>query len=363
MVAVGRLTVLTLDASYGEGGGQILRTALALSVALRRPVTLRRVRARRPKPGLQPQHLTAVRALAAISDAQVSGDALDSTELSFAPRALRGGDYRFDVGAIRGSAGSVALLFQALLLPLAMAREPSRLTLLGGTHVPWSPPVHYLGDVFLPALRRVGITAEIGLRRWGWYPRGGGEIEARVDPAGDPGAGWRGLRWEARPPRPLITGVSAVSRLPLSIAERQQRQALARLRVHGLEADIAIVEDAQALGPGTLLFLATSGEGGLAGFSALGRRGVSAEAVADEAVEPLLAYLDSGAAVDDHLADQLVPYLALAGTPSALTCPDRTSHLNTVAWTVRQFLPTRIEISDGPPARVLVEPAAPSPPG
>ena len=349
--------MLTLDASHGEGGGQLLRTALALSVARGQPVALHRIRARRPKPGLMPQHLTVVRALASMSDAVVSGDALDSTEIAFAPRALNGGSYRFDVGAIRGSAGSVSLLFQALLLPLFLAREPGRLTLIGGTHVPWSPTVHHLGAVFLPALRSLGLLAEVSLERWGWYPRGGGLVRARVEP----GAGWSGLDWQAPPPQPRITGVSAVCRLPLHIAERQRRRALQRLTERGLAADIALVEDAQALGPGTLLFLAVAGEGMRAGFSALGRRGVPAEAIADEAVDPLLGYLDSGATVDDHLADQLLPFLALARTPSVFTCPRRSSHLDTVAWVIEQFLPARIEVADGPPVRVSITPAGLAP--
>src|SRR5512145_277895 len=151
--------MITLDASYGEGGGQVLRVALALAVALGRPVSLTNIRVRRPKPGLQPQHLAVVRALAAISAAEVTGDRLDSTSLTFVPRTLTAGSYRFDVGAIRGSAGSVSLIFQALLLPLALSGTPSRITLVGGTHVPWSPTVHYLTEVFLPALVPAGLKA------------------------------------------------------------------------------------------------------------------------------------------------------------------------------------------------------------
>lgn len=350
--------MLTLDGSHGEGGGQVLRTALSLAVLLRRPVTITRIRAGRPRPGLQPQHLTVVRALAAISDAEVRGDALDSTELAFIPRALRGGSYRFDVGAVKGSAGSVSLLFQALLLPLAFAAEPSSLTLIGGTHVPWSPPVHYLTEVFLPAVRQLGVEAEVALSRWGWYPKGGGEIEARIAPA----SGLRGLRWDG-PPRPeRLVGVSAVSELPATIAERQRRRVLERLAGRGLrvEAEIALVRDAPALGPGTFLFLAAAGPGTLAGFSALGRRGVKAEAVADEAVDPFLGCLGGGAAVDPHLADQWLPFLALAREPSSFTCPGLSSHLKTVAWVLGQFLPVAIEMDEGPPARVRITPP-PSP--
>ena len=347
-----------IDASHGEGGGQVLRTALSLSVALGRPVALRQIRARRPRPGLQPQHLTVVRALAAISDAEVNGDALDSTEVTFVPRTLRGGSYQFDIGAIRGSAGSVALLLQALLLPLSLAAQPSRLRLRGGTHVPWSPPVPYLAAVFLPALRRIGVRADLTLHRWGWYPAGGGEVDVSVTPS----SSWRSLHW-ARPTAPTLEGISAVSRLPRSIAERQQARVLDRLRAAGLSATIALVEDRTALGPGTLTLLTATGESALAGFSALGRRGVRAETVADEAVDPLLAYLETGANVDDHLADQLIPFLAVADTPSAFTCPRLSSHLRTVAWVVERMLPVRVTLDEGRPARVEVRAAPGTPPG
>ncbi|MBI3031236.1 MAG: RNA 3'-phosphate cyclase [Candidatus Rokubacteria bacterium] len=342
--------MLTLDGSYGEGGGQILRTALSLAVRLGVAVSVAGIRLRRPKPGLRPQHLTVVRALAAISDAEVQGDALDSTELTFVPRALKGGAYRFDVGAIRGSAGSISLLFQALLLPLAFAPRESRLTLIGGTHVPWSPPAHYLTEVFLPALGQIGVEARFALTRWGWYPAGGGEVEATIVPA----RGLSPFSREAGGRAARIRGLSAVSRLPRSIAERQQSRALERLAAAGVAADIAVEVDETALGAGTLLFLAVPGR---AGFSALGRRGLRAEAVADQAVEPLLAWVASGALVDDHLADQLIPFLALAPGTSTFTCPTLSLHLRTVAWVVQQLLPVRIDLEDGPPARVRITPA------
>ena len=342
--------MVTLDGSHGEGGGQILRTALSLAVTLRRPLAITRIRARRPKPGLQPQHLAVVRALAAISAAEVRGDALGSTELSFAPRVLHAGDYRFDIGATRGSAGSVALLFQALLLPLAFASAPSRLTLIGGTHVPWSPPVHYLTEVFLPALGEIGLEAKVVLDRWGWYPAGGGVAEGMILPV----TGLVGFSAELPRTGAPIIGRSAVSRLPRSIAERQRRRALEQLAAAGLEAEITVEEDATALGPGTVLFLAVPGR---AGFSALGRRGLRAEQVADAAVAELLAYRASAAAVDDHLADQLLPLLALAARASIFTCPTLSPHLQTVAWVVEQLLPAHIALEDGHPACVRIEPA------
>jgi RNA 3'-terminal phosphate cyclase (ATP) len=340
--------MVTLDGARGEGGGQILRTALALAVATMHPVRVTNVRARRPRPGLAPQHLTAVRALAAVSDAEVEGAALGSTVLGFAPRRLRPGTYRFEVG----TAGAVSLILQALLVPLAVADGPSRLTLVGGTHVPWSPPFQYLAETFLPALADVGIRAEVVLRRWGWYPRGGGELEATILPT--PRAALRGFVAERRDAVAPIRGVSVVSHLPRSIAERQQRRAAERLAAAGVAAEIAIEEGVPAGGPGTLVFLGIRGR---AGFSALGRRGLPAEAVADAAVDALLAYLASGAAVDRHLADQLVPFCALATAASTLTCPAVSPHLATVAWVTETLLPVRVGLEPGRPARVRITPA------
>ena len=341
--------MLTLDGSHGEGGGQVVRTALSLAVALDRPVTITSVRARRARPGLQPQHLTAVRALAAVSDADVEGGELHSTALRFAPRGIRAGTYRFEIG----TAGAVSLVFQALLLPLAFADAPSRLTLTGGTHVTWSPSFHYLAETFLPALAAMGVRAEATLRRWGWYPRGGGELEATIKPTAR--RALRGFVADTRDATVPIRGLSAVSHLPQSIAKRQRDRAAARLAAAGVPTQIAVVEATSAFGAGTLLFLAIRGR---AGFSALGRRGLPAEEVADVAVAPLLAFLASGAAVDDHLADQLLPFCALANTESAFTCPTISGHLSTVAWVIEQFLPVRIRLDGGRPAHVSVTPAA-----
>ena len=337
--------MVTIDGGHGEGGGQIVRTALALAVALRRPVTLTAVRARRPRPGLQAQHLAAVRALATASDAQVQGAGLHSTALEFRPHAARGGTYRVDVG----TAGAVSLVFQALLLPLAFADRPSRLTLVGGTHVPWSPPVHYLGDVLLPSLRRMGVRADVGLRQWGWYPRGGGVLEATVTPIGLETLG--AFVRERREADVHVCGLSAVSHLPRSIAERQARRARERLVAGGITAEVAVEDAAPALGPGTFVFLAA---GASAGFSALGAPGRPAERVADAAVDALLSWRTSGAAIDTHLADQLLPFCALARQPSRFTCPALSPHLETVAWIVERFLPVRVRFDPGPPAVVEV---------
>jgi RNA 3'-terminal phosphate cyclase (ATP) len=243
----------------------------------------------------------------------------------------------------------VTLLFEALLLPLAQACGPSRLTLVGGTHVPWSPSVPYITDVVLPALALTGVRAHVALRRPGWYPAGHGEIHAVVEPARPE----RGLTVDTPSAASAATGVSVVSRLPASIAERQRSRALERLAAAGVKARIDLHIDAVAATPGTALFVAVRGR---AGFTALGRRGLRAEAVADAAVDAFLAWRASGAAIDPHLADQLLPFLAVAPVPSRLTSPELTSHLRTVAWVVEQFVPVRVRLSEGPPPVIEVTP-------
>jgi RNA 3'-terminal phosphate cyclase (ATP) len=279
----------------------------------------------------------------------VRGAELGSSELEFRPERLRGGAYRVDVAELRGSAGSTMLIFQALLLPLVHASEPSRLTLLGGTHVPWSPPFHYVRDVFLPAVRALGVDASVTLERWGWYPVGGGIVEASVTPA----SALRPFSAAEPPSLAPVAGTSAVSRLPRTIAERQARQARERLAAEDVATAMEILEDSTARSPGTFVGLVAPGR---AGFSALGRRGVPAERIADEAVDGLLAFRASRGAIDARLADQLLPFLALARGPSSFTCEAISSHLRTVAWLVGEMLPVTIELADGPPARVRVFP-------
>ena len=293
--------MITIDGSYGEGGGQILRTALALSTVTGKAVEIVNVRAKRTKPGLQPQHLTGVLACAAIAHADIEGASLGSTRLAFAPRRITGGEYVFDVEQTigRGSAGSVALILQALLLPLCRADAPSRLILRGGTHVSRSPSVQYLDAVFLPMVRTMGVQADLDLVRWGFYPIGKGEVEARVTPA----PLLTPLRIEEPGALRAITGISAVANLPLTIAERQKHAALACLKSKDLTADIRVVS-APAMGRGTACLLKPEMEHGAAGFCSLGAIGKRAEQVGREAAQECLAFLKTGAAVDKHLADR-----------------------------------------------------------
>jgi RNA 3'-terminal phosphate cyclase (ATP) len=349
--------MIMIDGSYGEGGGQVLRTSLALSAITGQPVRIERIRAGRRKPGLQPQHLTGVRAIARVCDAQVDGDKLDSQALTFAPRsAPQAGTYTFDVAqaAKGGSAGSVSLIFQTVLLPLALAAGTSQLTLVGGTHVAWSPPVDYLRRVYLPTLERMGVKAKVNIEKWGWYPVGGGLIKATVYGAA-PGTqqatpsaqgatdGFTGLDLRERGALMRVRGLSASSNLPKHIRERQERATLQALRSNSVNARIDVV-DAPSKGQGTVVFLWADFELVTAGFTSLGERGKPAERVAEEAARALLEFLHSSAALDRHLADQMVLPMALAGSPSQFTAEVVTQHLLTNAWVVNRFFPGRVRV-------------------
>jgi len=337
--------MIVIDGSYGEGGGQVLRTCLTLAAITGQPVRVERIRAGRRKPGLQPQHLTAVRAAAKICDAEVEGDKPDSQTLSFVPRAApRAGTHTFDVSlaAKGGSAGAVSLIFQTVLLPLALAEGPSHLTFAGGTHVAWSPPFDYLKRVYLPTLARIGISAKVNLEKWGWYPLGGGIVKATVEGAGG-SQGWCGLDLAQRGMLQRVRGLSASSNLPKHIRGRQAGTVLQILRSAGLNPRVDEI-DAPSKGQGTAVFLWTECDNAPAGFAALGERGKPAEQVAEEAARELLAYLDNQAALDSHLADQLVLPLALAGSPSHLTTEAVTQHLLTAAWVLDQFFPGRVRV-------------------
>lgn len=318
--------MLHLDGSYGEGGGQILRTALSLAALLEQPVRLENIRAGRAKPGLRPQHLTAVKALARVTQAEVSGAELASQALTFRPRLPQPGRYLFDVAEKTGSAGSVTLVAQALLPPLLKAPHPSILVLRGGTHVPWSPPAHYLMHVFLPALGQLGGRVTMELARWGWYPRGGGEIRLEITPA----RSLTGVEWRTPPPVSAFRGLSAASRLPEHVVRRQAQQLKERL---GADLPVEMVE-AMGLNPGSFIFL----WGPRAGFSALGARGKPAEKVADEVADQYLGFRNRRAGVDRHLADQMVLYLTQARGTSTLVTAEITSHLLTNLWAIEQFL-------------------------
>lgn len=318
--------MIEIDGSMGEGGGQILRTALGLAAVTGTGFRMHSVRARRSRPGLARQHLASVRAVARLCDARVAGDGLGSTELTFRPGALRAGRHRFSTGG----AGSATLVLQALLPPLLTASGPSEVELEGGTHTLSAPPFEFVDRTLAPLLRRMGAGIELELARPGFYPAGGGRMRVRIEPGS--------LEPLDLPRRGPILGRSAraiVSALPAHIARRELDVVAAELGLD--ERDLETVEVPDPVGPGNVLLLAVESEAVTELFTGFGRRGVRAERVAEEAVRALRAYEGTDVPVGRHLADQLLVPLALAGGGRFRTM-EPTSHARTVALVIPRFL-------------------------
>jgi RNA 3'-terminal phosphate cyclase (ATP) len=348
--AMDRNRPITIDGSLGEGGGQVLRTALALSLLTGRPFRMIKVRANREKPGLRPQHLMAVEAAAALGG-EAEGAVVGARELSFRPTEVVPRDLTFDIG----TAGATSLVLHTLHLPLALrAESPVRLTLVGGTFNTRAPSFPFLQETWREHMARLGLTVAVKMAAAGYYPRGGGRLEVWIEP-GTPHA----ITVLDRPPLSRLTGVAGTTNLDprRRIGERLRDRALELLADVGLEVD-AEVDVVAWHGPGQGTALALTAHHGCVNATTvgLGERGKSAERVADEAVEELLAYEEAEGAVDPHSADQLLLPLALAEGRSTYTVTEVTEHLRTNARIIGLFLdrPIRIEEEGEQQGRVIV---------
>ena len=321
---------MRLDGSYGEGGGQILRTAVALSAVTGIPVEIENIRKGRPNPGLSAQHVKAVEGLARICRGQVTGCQLNSTRLCFNPRKINRGNYEIDIG----TAGSISLFLQCLMPALMHAPGTVRIQITGGTDVQWSPSIDYMRFVTLEALRKMGYECDIKLLTRGYYPRGGGCVEAIINPSSLDHIDFDGNTCSH------VKGISHSSGLPAHVAKRQAASAGKRLCEHGYESRILTeVNDHPSTGSGITLWC-----GGVGGI-ALGKPGLKAEKVGEIAANAIIDELRSGAGVDEFLADQLTPYMALAKGGS-FTTRMISMHTRTNIWVTEQFLPVKFKIED-----------------
>ncbi len=328
--------MIKIDGS--PGGGQLLRTALSLSAILREPFEISSIRGAREQGGvgLKAQHLACASAMQQICNAKMQGAKLGSTSLIFEPSAqAAGGNYAFDIG----TAGSATLLAQCLLPALLFSKSECKLSITGGTHVSWSPSAHFLQKVFLPQISKMGARAEMDLERWGFFPEGGGKIAFKTTP-------WKTLEAIQIPKRGKLislSGISAVANLPLDIAKRQKTAMLKLIASSGNagenEAKISI-EQANAVGRGTFAFLLAEYENACAGFGALGEKAKPAEKVGEECAQKFLEFHESAATVDEHLADQLMLYAALARGKTSFECKI-TPHIRANASVLLQFLQAR----------------------
>lgn len=326
--------MLIIDGSFGEGGGQIIRSSLALALVTGKPFRAERVRANRDKPGLKQQHLTAVKAAAEIGGAVVEGAAVGAREFAFSPGVVAPGDYVFRIG----TAGSTTLVLQTILPPLIIAPGPSTIRIEGGTHNPHAPPFDFLEKTFLPLVNRIGPGVTIELERYGFYPPGGGALNVLIEPSAE----FRRLdlleRGLTRPPRARALVVN----LPPGIAEREL--SLIKERTGWGDEQLIVETSNNAISPGNVLMIEIESEHLTEVVSRIGERGVRAEIVAEKALDEALSYLDADAPVGGRLADQLLIPLALGAGGSFLTGP-LSLHTTTNIEIVKMFLGTEIAVT------------------
>ena len=326
--------MLTIDGTMGEGGGQILRTSLALAAVTGKSFRIQRIRGKRGKPGLLRQHLTAVQAVAQICGARVAGADLGSNELTFEPSAVRHGEYHFTVG----SAGSATLVFQAVLPPLLVAAGTSRIVFEGGTHNHMAPPFEFIAQTFLPQLERMGARVRAELVRPGFYPAGGGRFEVTIEG----GVTLQPIELIERGEIQRVCIKAVVSKIPSHVAEREMK-VLARALAHlPIEAATARVESA---GPGNVVSVSVCSAALTETFTGFGDVGVRAETVAHRLAGSVLHYLEHDVPVGEHLADQILVASALAGSGTFRTLRP-SLHTQTNAEVISMFLGARIDVGD-----------------
>ncbi|WP_455203458.1 RNA 3'-terminal phosphate cyclase [Kaarinaea lacus] len=336
--------LIHLDGSQGEGGGQILRTSLALSICLGKPFKIENIRANRRRPGLMRQHLTAVKAAAQISNAQVEGDELNSQQLIFKPNEVQAGEYHFAIG----TAGSATLVLQTILVPLLFAKGTSKVSIEGGTHNPLAPPFDFLRHAYFPLLERMGAKINAKLVRPGFFPAGGGRIEVEVEPV----AKLQPLSLTER--GEIIEKKAQVmfSALPFHIVERELKVLKQKLNwpencyaVQTLDADY---------GPGNVITVTVKCENVCEVFTGFGQKGIKAEAVANNVVKDVRRYIASDAPVEEHLSDQLLLPLALAGSGEYVTVtPSR--HTLTNIDVIQHFMDVAIQVDEISEKRYLIK--------
>ena len=347
---------IIIDGSFGEGGGQILRSSVGLAAALwreedERELRIVNIRAGRPKPGLRAQHLAAAKAAAEVAAAGLDGASLGSTELVIRPAGGRPGNYRFEIP----TAGSTMLLLQTILPVLVTAAGGSEVIVVGGTHNPFAPCFEYVRDVFATLAEAANVSIALTLERAGFHPAGGGRIRCQVRGLGAP-QHVGPLRLLSRGQLKRIEALSAAAEmLPGHIVQRQARRVRERLDQAHLPADVHSARWPADCG-GTVVFLRAIFAHSVAGFFALGKRGKPAERVADEAVDELLAFLDAEGAVDPHAADQLITVLALCPHTSELTTTRITNHLLTNAEVIRRITGRKVTVEGelDKPGRVIL---------
>ena len=326
--------MLEIDGSYGEGGGQILRNAVALSTLTTKPVTINNIRANRPNPGIKPQHYISIKSIEELCGAKTTGLEIGSSTLSFTPGDLKSGKYKFDIG----TAGSITLVFQACILASLNSKEPITIQLTGGTDVKWSPSWDYFTKVFLPLLKKMDVSVEARLINRGYYPKGGGKAELTINSCEN----IKPLQLDKYQDFSDIKGIINIAGLPDHVSTRMKHSAIKLLLKEDLLSDIKI-EKTSAISQGTGITLWIESKDTILGTTVLGERGVSSEEIGKTAVLNLLAEIKSASTLDAYAFDQLLPYMALAKGTSSCFVKELSNHANTNIWLLKQFLDVNFE--------------------
>jgi RNA 3'-terminal phosphate cyclase (ATP) len=326
--------MIEIDGSWGEGGGSIVRISTALSALVSKPIHIYNIRAKRSKNGMAAQHINSVKSVGQISNAAIDGLCLGSSEFDFYPGELKSGNFHLDVK----TAGSIGLILQSFMIIAPFASKSSKIQITGGTDIRWAPSIDYIKNVTLPVLEKMGYRANIDLIKRGHYPKGGGEVKAEIFPL---------KKLDSinllKPEIDSIKGISHASNLPIHVAERQAASAEKILKKTGYDVDIEIEHSSNNSGPGSGIVLWAQGNTRLGG-SSIGKPGKYAEIVGKEAADELLNSLEKNSILDEHMADQIIPYMAIARN-SEVKVSKLSSHALTNLNVVQKFLSTEFEVS------------------
>jgi len=329
--------LITIDGSYGEGGGQILRTAVALSALKKEPIKIINIRANRPDPGIKSQHYIAIKSVKELCSAETTGLDVGSSTLTFIPGEIKGGTYKFDIG----TAGSMILVFQTCILATLKSNEPVNIKLIGGTDVKWAPTWDYFKYIFIPLLKQLGISIDVNLIKRGYYPKGGGEAEITIYPNPE----FKQLKFGGQHNFTDVEGVIHISNLPEHISTRIRHSTIKELLKCNLNANIKI-EQTKSFSPGTGCALWVKSNNAILGVTILGEKKMPAEEVGKIIARDLLNEIQSDANLDIHAFDQLLPYLVISNKneDTAYIIRELSSHASTTMWVLKQFFNVDFDI-------------------